>query len=205
MPGAFNKLSVHTQLGRIALAVAYAIDNEAQCIAGVALLHETAGHFGFELTPRAVSMVGQVIGRPDTTVVTGEIARGYVRDHGGIDRIGRILAAVPDGSEFQRAGHLIATLDHPAFLIDPTFGQFTSAGLPDLVPVEAFDPAAESWQLGDDRVRVLYIFDDANRGWQDSYDAVRADSLDEAAVIADHLKAGGEPHSHPIRLNYSSS
>lgn len=189
------------RLEDIALAVAYANDNRAQCFWGVALLEVTARHFGYALTPRAVSMVAQLTARPETFVVTGGIAQDYVVANGGSSQVEGYLGAPPDGSEFQRAGHLIATLEQPAILIDPTFGQFTTAGLPDLVPVEAYDPTAEHWWLEAEGVNILYIVADDNQDWQDSYRAVRNGILDTADDLAAYLDAGGEPHRHRIRLS----
>jgi hypothetical protein len=190
------------RIGQIALSVAYATDNQAQCVFGVALLCETALHFGYDLTPRAVSMVAQrvdVVNAPP--VVTGQLARDYVAAHGGSSAIGETVGAVADGSEFQRAGHMIATFESHELLIDPTFGQFTHAGLPDVVPVTGFDPSdAESAMFEDDHVRVLYLFDGSNQGWQDGYEFARHNSRHEAAQIAQHLRANGEPHTHPIRF-----
>jgi hypothetical protein len=191
---------MYEQLALITSSVAYAVSNQAQCIAGVALLHETALHFGLELQPRAASMVAQRSDEASTTVVTGDIARDYVRSHGGSGQIGMHLGAPPDGSEFQRAGHLVATLNNPGILLDPTFGQFVRAGLPDVVPVQRFtstDPdvlVEESWG------RALYIFDDVNQGWQASYEAVRQNLSAAALVLAEHINNGGQPHTHPVRL-----
>jgi hypothetical protein len=196
--------SAFDQLGAIAHAVAVAMQNQAQCIAGVALLCSVAEHFNLELTPRAVSMAGYMPERPETTqLATGGIARQFVIDHGGSGEIGGVLGAAPDGSEFQRAGHLIATLKEPALLVDPTFGQFVRAGWPDLVPVAAFDPSAERWELrSDERVRAFYLFDDTNRGWQESYEVFKTQFSGLAARVANHLESGAAPHAHGLRVRF---
>ncbi|TFD52354.1 hypothetical protein E3T46_05660 [Cryobacterium sp. Hh11] len=187
------------QLQGIADAVAVAIGGQSQCITGVALLCEVAKHFGYDLRPRAVSMAGasKVTG---ASVVTGSIAQKFLREHGGAAEVFDCVGAPPDGSEFERAGHLVAMLEWPTMLIDPTFQQFMAAGLPNATPVVEIAPGEGEILLEDDRFQAVYLFDDENRGWQADFEKVRAVSREVGLDIANHLKAGNAPHTHDVRL-----
>lgn len=192
---------IHQTLGRLSQAVAAAVDNQPRCVEAVALLVALAQQFGISLEPRAVSMVGQNKRRPEGIVVTGRMAQEFVASHGGPTVDAEVVAASPDGSEFQRAGHLVAVHNDPGFLLDPSFGQFVRAGLPDTVVVDAFDSAEPDWRVDiGDRATVLYLMDPTNGGWQEAYAAVSAASEGPAAEIARHLRSGGLPHNHGIVL-----
>ncbi|NJI58605.1 hypothetical protein HCX50_04080 [Microbacterium oxydans] len=193
----------HQTLGRLVQAVAAAVDDQPRCVEAVALLVALAKQFGIELQPRAVSLVGQDRRRPDRIVVTGRMAQDFVASHGGSRGGAEVVAASPDGSEFQRAGHLIAVYSDadPGFLLDPSFGQFVRAGLPDTVVVDAFEPGEPDWRVDiGDSATVLYLMDPTNSGWQDAFRSVAARSDVAAAEIASHLRAGGQPHTHGVVL-----
>mgnify|MGYP007125776268 FL=1 len=192
---------VHQALGRLVQAVAAAVGNQPRCVEAVALLVALAQQLGIALEPRAVSMVGQDKRKPEHIVVTGRMAQEFVASHGGTIVEAEVVAAAPDESEFQRAGHLIAVHNDPDFLLDPSFGQFVRAGLPDTVVVDAFESAEPDWRvdIGDD-VTVLYLMDPMNGGWQEAYAAVSAASQDAAVDIARHLRGGGLPYTHGIVL-----
>lgn len=192
---------VHQALGVLVQAVAAAVENQPRCVEAVALLVSLAQQFSIELEPRAVSMVGQDKRRPEHIVVTGRMAQEFVASHGGPRSGGEVVAAIPDGSEFQRAGHLIAVHSDPDFLLDPSFGQFVRAGLPDTVVVDAFESAEPDWRVDiGDHATVLYLMDAMNGGWQEAYAAVSAASQDAAVEIARHLRRGGLPHTHGVVL-----
>lgn len=198
----------HQALGRLVEAVAAAVGDQPRCVEAVALLVALAEQFGFELEPRAVSMVGQDLRRPERTVVTGSMAQDFVASHGGARSGVEVVAAAPDGSEFQRAGHLIAVHagSDPGFLLDPSFGQFARAGLPDTFVVDAFDPAEPDWRVDiNGQATVLYLMDPKNLGWQGAFDALKTRSEAAAAEIASHLRAGGQPHTHGFILEPGSA
>lgn len=191
----------HQALGRLSQAVAAAVENQPRCVEAVALLIALAEQFGIVLEPRAVSMVGQDKRRPGHVVVTGRMAQEFVIAHGGAAVDPEVTAAAPDGSEFQRAGHLVAVHSDPDFILDPSFGQFVRAGLPDAIVVDAFDSAEPDWRVDiGDQATVLYLMDMKNGGWQEAYAATSAASQDAAAEIARHIRDGGLPHTHGIVL-----
>lgn len=98
MVGAFG-LSTEQRLQQIADAVAVAIGGQSQCIVGVALFCKVSKHFGYALTPRAVSLAAQseATGR---AVATGALAADFIREHGGSSEVVGYAGASPDGSEF---------------------------------------------------------------------------------------------------------
>lgn len=198
MVGAFG-LSAEERLQQIADAVAVAIDGQAQCIVGVALLCEVAQHFGCVLRPRAVSLAGQSMAT-GRTVATGSIAREFIREHGGPSEVAGYAGATPDGSEFQRAGHLVATLERPFVLIDPTFEQFSAVGFPRVAPVVTIPQGEGEVVIEGPDFQAVYLFDDDNKGWQASFEQVRDASREVAHDIANHLKAGRPPRTHDVRL-----
>lgn len=198
MVGAFG-LSAEERLQQIADAVAVAIDGQAQCIVGVALLCEVAQHFGYLLTPRAVSLAGQSMATAKT-VATGSMARDFIREHGGPSEVAGYAGATPDGSEFQRAGHLVATFERPFVLIDPTFEQFSAVGFPKVAPVVTIPRGEGEVVIEGPNFQAVYLFDDDNKGWQASFAQVRDASREVAHDIADHLKAGRPPRTHDVRL-----
>lgn len=191
----------HQALSVLVQAVAAALDDKPRCVEAVALLVALAQQFGITLEPRAVSMVGQDKRSPERIVVTGRMAQDFVASHGGSLVVPEVTAAVPDGSEFQRAGHMVAVHSDPDFLLDPSFGQFTRAGLPDTVVVDAFDAVEPDWRVDiGEHATVLYLMDPMNSGWQEAYAAVSAASQDAAVEIARHLRHGGLLHTHGIVL-----
>lgn len=188
-------------LGTLVQAVAAAVGNQPRCVEAVALLVALAQQFDIALHPRAVSMVGQDRRRSDRIVVTGRMAEEYVAANGGETANPVVTAAAPDGSEFQRAGHMVAVHLNPDFILDPSFGQFTRADLPDTVIATAFDPADSEWQVDmGEHVTALYLMDPTNAGWQDEYAAAIAASQGAAAKIAQHLRDGGLPDTHRVVL-----
>lgn len=191
----------HQTLGVLVQAVAAAVGNQPRCVEAVALLVVLAEQFGIDLSARAVSLVGQNRLHLDRPVVTGRMAQDFVVSHGGSADIATAWGAAPDGSEFQRAGHLIAVHADPDFLMDPSFGQFTRAGLPDTVIVTAFESKEPDWRIDIDQdSSVLYLMDPTNTGWQDSFDMAKTRSGTAAAEIASHLRAGGRPDTHGLVL-----
>ncbi|MBF4565975.1 hypothetical protein [Plantibacter sp. VKM Ac-2876] len=198
MVGAFG-LNTEERLQQIADAVAAAIGGQSQCIMGVALLCEVSKHFGYALTPRAVSLAGQSTATGQA-VATGALAADFIRKHGGPSEVVGYAGALPDGSEFQRAGHLVATFEIPFILIDPTFEQFSAAGFPKVTPVVAISPGEGEVVLEGRDFQAVYLFDDDNGGWQDSFEKTREASREAALGIANHLKAGRPPHTHDVRL-----
>ncbi|MDR6143389.1 hypothetical protein QE375_002943 [Microbacterium foliorum] len=198
MVGAFG-LSTEERLQQIADAVAVAIGGQSQCIVGVALLCELSKHFGYALTPRAVSLAAQsaATGR---AVATGALAADFIRKHGGSSEVVGYAGASPNGSEFQRAGHLVATFGRPFILIDPTFEQFSAAGFPKVAPVVAILPGEGEVLLEGPDFQAVCLFDDENGDWQDSFEKVREASREVGLDIANHLKAGQPPHTHDVRF-----
>ncbi|MBS1898775.1 MAG: hypothetical protein JSS88_15695 [Actinobacteria bacterium] len=198
MVGAFG-LSAEERLQQIADAVAVAIGGQPQCIVGVALLCEVSRHFGYALMPRAVSLAAQSVAT-GRAIATGALAADFVREHGGSSEVLGYAGASPDGSEFQRAGHLVATLRRPFILIDPTFEQFSAAGFPKIAPVVVVSPGEGEVVLEGPDFQAVYLFDDENGDWQDSFEKVREASREVGLDIATHLKAGQPPHTHDVRL-----
>lgn len=199
MVGAFG-VSTKERMQQFADAVAVAIGGRSQCIVGVALLCEIAEHFGYTLTPRAVALAGQSMATGQA-IATGTVAADFLRDHGGgASAVAGYLGAPPDGSEFQRAGHLVATLERPLMLIDPTFEQFSPAGFPAVAPVVEIEPGQGDVIMEGPTFQAVYLFDDENRGWQDSFEKVRVASREVGRDIANHIKAGNAPRAHDVRL-----
>lgn len=196
-----TRRETHQTLGTLVQAVAAALNNEPRCVEAVALLIALAQQFGIALEPRAVSMVGQDKRRPERIVVTGRMAQEFVASHGGVTAAPEVTAAAPDGSEFQRAGHMVAVHSEPDFIVDPSFGQFTRAGLPDTVVVDAFEAREPDWRVDiGEHATVLYLMDPTNNGWQEAYEAASAASQDATLEIARHLRGGGQPHTHGLVL-----
>jgi hypothetical protein len=191
----------YDEVSTIAMAVAYVMNNEAQCMAGVALLEATAGRFGHQLSPHAVSLLGQNQNLPtNPTITTGRLAQAHARSLGMPEAIGYVGAA-PDGSEFQRAGHMVAVLNGPDVMFDPTFGQFSKLGFPDLVPREPIDVRSSIWQMQPvPGVGLLYIVDDDNQDWQVAYRRAVEGAGPLAKEIADYVRRGSEPHKVPLRF-----
>ncbi|GAA4784117.1 hypothetical protein [Microbacterium gilvum] len=183
-------------LERMALAVAYAIDNHPQCFLGTAILVEMARMHGLHLEPAAVSLLAQ---RRSTgaVVVSGHLAhRHFVNVTGAPAELVPIGAQVGDAA-FDDAGHIVAIDRTRGLLLDPTFGQFTKAGMPDLVPVFPIDLSTTEWaHAAPQDVNILYLHAPTNAGWQAAYADASTSVLGVAADIRRHLAAGGEPHTH---------
>jgi len=191
-----SNVDARSALEPLTLAVAYAVDNHPQCFLGTAMLVELARLQGFELEPVAVSMAAQ---RRSTgaVVVTGHLAHDYFVKATGATVEPTMVGEPLNGSEFDNAGHIVAIDWERNLLLDPTFGQFTKAGMPDLVPVIGIDPGETEWLYpSPDDVNILYIHDASNGGWRESYDAASPTIRSVAASIAAHLDAGGAPHTH---------
>lgn len=94
----------------------------------------------------------------------------------------------------------MATSERPFILIDPTFGQFSAAGFPEVAPVVVVSPGEGEVVLEAPNFQAVYLFDDDNGGWQDSFEKVREASRKVGLDIANHLKAGQPPHTHNVRL-----
>lgn len=200
--GASVGVSRREQLGRLALAVNYALQGHAQCITGVAILVQVADHFGFTLTPRAVAVVGQASN--GNVLTTGAAATEHIRANGGSYSAPISMTATTWGSDspFRQSGHMIAFDAQGNNLLDPSFEQFVRFGFPDTVISHGVDPAAAEWpvDLGDGAFVVYLPGADAG-GWQDAYDGALRASAVMAAVIAAHLKAGGAPNTHGVTLD----
>lgn len=195
-------VNARDEVSRIALTVAYAMDNHANCIIGVALLVTVAERLGFTLRPQVVSMLAQNRnGSTSVSVVTGRIAADYAKKLGASEPSGN-LGAAPDGSEFQRAGHMVAILENPAVLFDPTFGQFTRAGMPDVVPCNAVDLGEPAWWVDvAPGVLAVYLTDSDNPDGQELFELALSRVQNMAAEVAEHLRSGGSPASVPLRFS----
>ncbi|THG32892.1 hypothetical protein [Naasia lichenicola] len=171
---------------------------QAECVEAAALLTATADELGLVVRPRAVSIAAYVhaTGR---MVATGERARAFLTDLAGSS--GRPMTTndiapdnpAMDGSEFQRAGHMVVSVGDPALVLDPTFRQFAFAGLPpvSLVASVADDaPATGYWHLDLAGFSVTYFIEDGNSGWQEVFARILPEWRPLARELAEHLRLG---------------
>lgn len=191
------------QVGKIALAVNRAIDGHAQCITGVAILVLVAKHFGIELLPRAVGLAGQAAN--GNWLSTGAAATEHIRANGGDARREPTPANETTwaaDSPFRQSGHMVAIDEQTNTLIDPSLEQYAGYGFPDTVISTAIDPEAGVWTvLFKDGGFIEYLSRADAGGWQSGYEAALVAAVSMAREIAEHLKDGGAPHDHEVRLD----
>lgn len=161
------------QLRRLTERVGEYFGADAECIRGVALLVRAAGLAGYELTPTPVALAAQG--------PRGAVALG-VRAADAFD------APAPAGlNGWGTAGHLIATLAKPAYLLDPTLSQVSGpTGLTAAVfvePVKTLTPQDARFDFTDGTSGVRYYLEPSDTTWRSSYD----EQYDQCAPVAQDL------------------
>lgn len=168
------------QLRRLTELVGVYFGADAECIRGVALLVRAAGLAGYELTPTPVALAVQ---GPHGSVALGVRAA---------DAFGAPAPAAVNG--WQTAGHLIATLAKPAYLLDPTLSQVSEpSGLTAAVlvePVETLTPHGASFDFTRGAAGVRYYLEPSDTTWRLSYDEQYNQCAPVAQDLLEVLRAG---------------
>ena len=148
-------------------------EGQAQCIEGVALLCRTAALDGYQLQPCAVAVAVQGS--------TGSAALGA--------RAGEAFGwDFPPGlNGWDTAGHLIATLDRPAHVFDPTLSQVSpKTGLPELViaePVDTLTPVSGTFDFTVAGCGIRYYLEPEDQTWGTRY----TEQYEACALVAQDL------------------
>lgn len=176
-------------LGRVAENIGRVFDGAPECIEAAALFVATCNVLGYrDAKPQPVLLVAQWKSR-GFTVATSEMGAARALE----------LGAVADDAETERIAHevsdwggqMIVLTSKPAWVWDPTFAQFRTAGMPDThlaLPAAQFIVDDVSWATdigGDEDMLVYYQLAPGPSGWEDYFDVQVSRWADRAKVIAD--------------------
>lgn len=185
-----SRATAAEKVAKATWSIAYLWGTRNRCQDAVACLVVAAGQMGIEIEPRAVSIL---VNNRDTgrVATTGQAA---------FDALPEALArsaVYSPSSEFERAGHMIATSDELSLYFDPTFQQFSPSGSPAVPLMGAMNrPQPRNSRLRVDHgehVEVAYFFDDANTGWQHDFERAKPQWENPARAIVANIEAGGAP------------
>jgi hypothetical protein len=191
-------LEASAVLTEATLMVGDLFGSQPECVEASALLTATAHALGFAVRPRAVSLAAYVYAT-GRMVATGIRARAFLTElaaTSGVPMTTNDIAPdnpAMDGSEFQRAGHMVVGFDAPAMVLDPTLRQFSIVGLPPVslvAAVSADAPSTGYWHLDLRGFSVTYFIEDGNTGWQDVFAHALSEWQPLARELAGHLRAG---------------
>jgi hypothetical protein len=181
-------VNARKQLDALAEIVEKIFGSQKECIAASALFVATATHLGYTAAPREVSMVAN---SDDHTVITGRVA-----DEFAVSRGQDALPLDQRGEDWDVwGGHIVVSVKgRPAYVYDPTFGQFAANRFPGLAiraAVLTDEPPERFWEMSSRDVYIRYILVDESNCWRDQYEAdLRCfDSL--SRKISDHIRSGG--------------
>lgn len=171
-------------LSEAVIAVGNVYGTEANCAPAAALLKETARHLGYELVPRAVSVLARH--KPTGThIAMGPRATERFRADAVVEN------HLPGGRD---NGHVILTTDDPSpLLFDPNLRQLGALGfeMPSVVmKIKSIAPASGNWglELGD--IGLVYIIDNETTVLLDYVRDATPPLREAAAWLAVELRKG---------------
>lgn len=97
---------------------------------------------------------------------------------------------------------MVAIDKESSLLMDPSLEQYVAAGFPNTVVVQRVDLSDPEWGVPlSDESFVVYLPGADRGGWEESYERARTAGYDMVEQIHAHLKSGGAPHTHNVRLD----
>lgn len=167
-----------TEVGRL-------FGTEPNCVPAVALLVSAAELLGYNLTPRAVALAAQC---GDQTVLLGAAS--------AVDFPGAEVGAAFDDSGWNGAGHLVATLQRPGYLLDPTLQQISARlGVPPFALAAPLDSALLEegpWSFSEERLKLRYHLVPHDQTWRGAYEAARHECAPAARDLAAIVRSGSQ-------------
>lgn len=180
-------------LAEAVLAIGDLFGTNADCATAAAMLKLTAGHLGYELSPRPVSLVAMqpstgnvAFMGPKATSLVPESDRDRVENH------------LPEGKD---NGHMVLTSEDPALLLDPNLRQLGAFGMqaPSLViRIQSTEPSSGEWFAELDDLELQYILDEANPALSQWYNDGLVQHADRSRQLATLLRSGAK--AHQLRL-----
>lgn len=152
-----------------------------RCIQAAALLTQTADLLGHRVRPRAVALAAA---SPNgTDLVLGERANDAFANGSVTD---------PEFADWNGAGHVVVTLDDPAYLFDPTIAQIAArVGVAPFAFVTALEdpsPTNGRWGFNMEGVRLRYFLVPEDITWRQDYDYAWKYYADTARDLADLIR-----------------
>jgi len=174
-------------LTRAVKVVGALFGTEPECAHAAALLKMIGDHLGYDLTPRAVSLVA-------TETSTGSKAFLGPRADELIDETDRhkLEVHLPEEGD---TGHMVLTSEDPMMLFDPNLPQLIRLGIfaePLLFPIASTDPPELEWRVSRGSLSLLYL-PDGNQALVSTYQEALVDFAARAAQIAGFLRKGALP------------
>lgn len=183
-----NHARAATQLRRLNELVGRYFGQEARCIEAVALFSRAAAELGHEVRPRAVALAAQY---EDSSVALGRRALGAWE--GGFGVFAQVTDELTD-SEWDTAGHLVATYDAGCCLFDPTLQQAAPRLGVVLGPlaskVESMSPKEGFWDFSRGEFEVRYYLAEDDMTWQEGYEPSYRACEPTARDLADIVRSG---------------
>lgn len=172
-------------LSRAARHVGQHFGDQRHCVDATALLSVTAELLGHRVTRRAVALAAQ---HGENSIVLGERAAAAWP---GLE----IREAFVDGG-WNGAGHVIATLEEPPYLFDPTLQQIDAQLDVDpfvlATPVESSQPASGPWDFHGGGLGLRYYLLPEDDTWAAGYGRARAACRETAGDLAGIVRSGAD-------------
>jgi len=178
-----------TELRTLTEVVANLYGTRRQCIQAVALFVRTAELLGHRVTPRAVSLA----------VILGPVVATLGKRALDVERLPELSTAdaetIADSGWLHGGGHMVAILDQPPYLFDPTLQQL-GARLdielgPLAQPIGSVEPADGGWDLAaaSGEMVLRYYLVPEETAWKRPYDTAFDGQANLAADIANRIRA----------------
>lgn len=104
-------------------------------------------------------------------------------------------------------GHVVVVTEHPATLLDPTFGQFSYAGLrPVSLKIGLSDtvPLAGKWEVRSTEVVLRWVPGDWYAGGEETFVSLLEEWRPLASKIASAIKAGRSSREIPLAPSWAT-
>jgi hypothetical protein len=193
--GKRNKMKRDTPPPKASLEVLHAafefvgdhFGTETKCVEAAAMLHGIAKHLGYDLQVRPVSVGVNDLVSGNSATMGMKVQEGLAEED--------LTNAVRRDPEDENYGHVVLTLEDPAYLIDPNLKQLNPGGVnvPNVfAKVETAHPDPENalWRIQNDAFDILYLLDDGARPLLEDFEKWVAMGDAECRQVANALRRG---------------
>lgn len=165
---------------------------DPQCVEAAALLVEILNDLGVQASARPVAFFAAFEdrhGNPVSVATSRQVALDAIAA-GEITQPDEVTEG--DDLDLGWGGHVVVVAEQPGTLLDPTFRQFSYAGLADvsfLMKIRDTDPADGKWEVRSTRVLLRWILGEWYEGGDETYASLLSEWRPLARKVASMIRA----------------